>query len=149
MESLPHSSRGICCSYLKSTAKWFFDEKYKYEIKNLKVFKDLKKIDFKSKKAQQIRDNHLSKKHISFLHQGYRYRGKFNYRDAPFISFANQLYTNAAEFIDHLTIVLEDFIKMSIAYCQKRVGDDEFKLFLNDINDNSNFEPQTKNIIII
>lgn len=140
------TARGMCCSYLKNTAKWYA-EIHCERIKGLKEFKKLNRKDFKTKLSQNIRDDILRKKSISFLHQAFRYRGKSNYRDAPFISFGSSLYVNSSDFISDLHLTAENFIEMAMCYITKRIDQQTYKQFIKDLIENSNFSTLTKNFL--
>ena len=141
------NARGRCCAYLKGTAAWYSETRYSAKIKTLPEFKKLNRDDFKTKNARAIRDSFLSKKKISFLHLAYRYRGKSNYRDAPYISYSNSLSVNPLDFISDLSFVLEEFINFSFIYTMKRIGKEDFNNFINDVINNSNAFEKTKDFL--
>jgi hypothetical protein len=73
---------GAAAEYLSGSAGWHA-WRVKEDLKRSSDFKVLQVDDFRTKAAQQLRDQRLSKKSVGFVHQASRYRGKANYRE-PF-----------------------------------------------------------------
>lgn len=122
------------CAYLSGSRDWWA-KRVEQRIKDKNSeFKKLEVSDFRTKKAREIRDKALSRWGISFLHLAYRFRGKANYRDALFLAYgiATEFYLD--EFVSDLTIVLEAFLIMSGAFCSRRLGDDFWQKFIEDVH---------------
>ena len=132
-------ARACNVSHLSGTVKWL-REAAENEVKKSTKFKELCVSDFKTKKAQEMRDEYLKKKKtIGFLHQAYRYRGKTNYRDAIFLSYGNFDDARVLGHLNDLTIVLEDFIFLSGAYCSRRFGKKVWNEYVSDLDKNCKF----------
>lgn len=125
-------ARAACHSYLSGSVDWW-REKAEENIKNSKEFRELKVPDFRRKRARELRDKHLDKKTIAFLHQAIRYRGKVQYRDSIFLAYGNSINTRLSEYINDLSIVLEAFVCLSGIFCSKRLDSTVWDNFLNDL----------------
>ncbi|WFP48914.1 hypothetical protein PL263_12440 [Methylomonas sp. EFPC3] len=124
-------ARGACISYLSGTRdyrEWQICEDLK-----LKELSKLGLNDFRSKRAQQLRDGRLQGRCLGFLHQAFRYRGKANYRDALFLTYEAQVDTVIKGFISDMETVLKAFIVMAGAFCSKRVDLTYWQAFLDDL----------------
>lgn len=101
-------------AYLKGTAD-YYTRQTEEQIK-----KDQGYENFRTKKAQQARDQSLTKKKVNFLHQAFRYRGKANYRDCIYF-IANAEDRRLEDFIADLEYVAHKFFAMSAFYVSKKV----------------------------
>lgn len=128
-------AQGACLSYLKGSVEWrvwlFEQELKRKELKKLEL------TNFRTKQAQQLRDERLDGRSFGFVHQAFRYRGKANYREALFISYGNQVAPMLADFYADLAVVLEGFLAMSGAFCARRVGAKLWNEFFDDLTSNS------------
>ena len=97
---------GAAAEYLSGSAKWYAWPVTE-DLRRTKEFNTLGVTDFRTKKAQQLRDNRLAKKCIGFLHQASRYRGKANYREALFLAYGSTTETKLIDFGDDLVVVLQ------------------------------------------
>ncbi len=125
-------ARAGCHSYLSGSVDWW-REKTEENIKNSKEFRKLEVPNFRTKQAKELRDKHLCKKSVAFLHQAIRYRGKAQYRDSIFLAYGNSVGKRLSEYIDDLSIVLEAFVYLSGIFCSKRLGSAVWDNFLNDL----------------
>jgi hypothetical protein len=126
---------GACMSYLKGSATW----KAEYIEDDLKR-RELKKLgldNFRTKRAQEIRDERLKGKSLGFVHQAFRYRGKANYREALFISYGNHIEPRLTNFYTDLYSVLEAFLCMAGTFCARRIGKDLWNAYHNDVSANA------------
>ena len=125
----------ICLSHLRGTADWRREHE-EFVVKRSKEFKQLGCSNFRKREAQKIRDRHLEKKTLGFLHQCFRYRGKANYRDAMYLSYGCQ-NKRIHTLDDDLYSTLCSFIRMASHYCARRVEKETWSQFVNDIESNS------------
>lgn len=131
----PVQAFGACMSYLKGSAFWRA-EYIEKELKN----RELKKIgleNFRTKKAQEIRDARLSGKTFGFVHQAFRYRGKANYREALFISYGSHVEPMLTNFYTDLFCVLEAFLCLAGTFCARRIGKDLWNSYYDDVSANA------------
>lgn len=129
-------AKGACLSYLSGTAdykKWEVEER----VKASRDFKDLGVDNFRTKAAQSLRDNALSKGQVNYLFQAFRYRGKANYRDSIFLSYGNSYEDKMDLFVSDLKDVTSAFIRVASIYCQKRVVKGDWELFISDLEENT------------
>lgn len=129
-------SWGALCEYLKGTAQ----RKYEAElltIKNQRDFKALGVSDFRTRNARELRDKYLKKKGSTFLTQAFRYRGKANYRDAIYLSYGHRLDDELTVFLDDLLTVSGAFLRMSVHFCQRRIGRESWASFIADLEKHS------------
>ena len=126
----PNEAIGACITYLQGSANW------RREHIEQDVKRENKLINFRTKKAQQIRDARLADKCFGFVHQAYRYRGKANYREALFISYGNHIELSLIDFYSDLSGVLEGFLCMAGAFCARRIGKELWNIFQDDIESN-------------
>ena len=137
LDSVPLSTQqafGACMSYLKGSANW----KAEYMEGELKR-RDLKKLgldNFRTKKAQEIRDARLMGKSFGFVHQAFRYRGKANYREALFISYGSHVEPMLENFHTDLFSVLQAFLCMAGSFCARRIGTDLWNAYFDDLSVN-------------
>jgi hypothetical protein len=124
---------GCCTEYLSGTARW---ERWNVEerVRETRAFKDLKVSNFRTKAAQQVRDEALAKNGIAFLHQASRYRGKANYRDAIFLAYGVSVPSLVDDLVDDLLIVLNAFAAMAAAFCSMKVGRGPWSEFVDDLD---------------
>lgn len=123
---------GAACSYLNGTASYKKDKREE-RIRKSKEFKDLGVDNFRTKAARELRDNDLQKGYVNFLIQAFRYRGKANYRDSIYLSYGEDRSDSIREFTGNLFIVGKTFLKMACAYIAKRVEQDTWAYFIDDL----------------
>lgn len=133
------------CSYLSGTCGWW-QWKIEEEIKRDKDFKALGVTNFRTKAAQEFRDNRLKKQCISFLHQAFRFRGKANYREALYLAHGKYVETSIATFVGDMAEVLEAFTAMAGAYCSQRLGKQLWDSFLEDIDKHRSFSLNPRDV---
>ena len=131
-------ARGAACAYLSGCAGWY---KWKTEedIRASKEFRDLNVTDFRTKAARELRDQRLSRKAVSFLHEAIRYRGKANYREALFLGYGRSTETLLSNYIDDLAVVLTAFVAMAGAFTSKRLGSQLWSEFIDDLEKQRSF----------
>lgn len=140
-------AHGAIVSYLKGThgyKKWEAEER----VKNSKEFKALNVENFRKKVAQEIRDKTLDKGQVNFLIQAFRYRGKANYRDSIFLSYGNNNKNTIEQFVNDLNIVSAGFIRAASHYCSVRVEKGTWKLFVDDIKNNTRLSLDIETIAV-
>ncbi|KZK78977.1 hypothetical protein PsAD46_04455 [Pseudovibrio sp. Ad46] len=133
-----NEAEGALLEYISGTSNWYRRKK-EDEIKRSKEFKCLGKPDFRSKAARELRDSHLRKRPIGFLHQAFRFRGKANYREALFLSYGASTNTLLQDFASDLEAVLAAFIAMGGAFCSISLGKVEWNNFIEDIQKHAAF----------
>jgi len=113
---------GAACGYLSGTSDF---ERLKAEkrLKASKDFKDLNVSDFRTKRAQQLRDAKLGTSSVNFLVQSFRFRGKANYRDSIYLSYGEDRTESVKQFLKDLSIVATAFLRMANFYVSRRVND--------------------------
>ncbi len=121
-------AQGKILSYIKGTADWKSKEikdnlRRKYRIDN-----------FKSKANQELRNERLHSE-INYLNCAFRYRGKANYRDSMFLAYGRKHSWLNAQFVDDLRIVATFCFICALAYVHRRLGEENVRLFLKDIED--------------
>jgi hypothetical protein len=126
------------CGYLSGNVEWW-SWRAKEDLKKSKEFKNLGVSDFRTKKAQSLRDDRLRKQSISFLHQAIRYRGKANYREALYFAHGRSVEGTIAGFVSDMADVLEAFLAMAGAFTHRRLGEELMKGFILDIAKNRSF----------
>lgn len=90
--------------------------------------------NFYSKKAKEKRDEKFKTKHISFLHEAYRYRGKANYEDELYLAMHNKgIYVPVNKYIQSLCDVASKFIRIAAFFCMHKIGKEEWKKTITDI----------------
>lgn len=122
-------------SYLKGTAdyeKWKIEEK----VKNSKEFRNLGLSNFRTKEAQNLRNNRLSNGMVNFLIQAFRFRGKANYRDSIYLSYGDDKQTDINQFTKNLEKVAQKFIRMASFYIAGRVEQNTWDEFIKDLDAN-------------
>jgi hypothetical protein len=127
---------GATVSYLNGTAeyeRWRAEE----EIKTSPAFLALGVTDFRRKVARELRDEVLAQLEVNFLVEANRYRGKANYRDSLFLSYGNDYESQIETFLVDLCNVAESFLKMTSAYCSRRVESGVWEEFLADLEGSS------------
>jgi hypothetical protein len=130
--STAHDALGACCTYLSGTADWY-RWKNSEDLRTSKEFKELGVSNFRTKKAQDLRNARFSKRAVSFLHQANRYRGKANYREALFLGYGSNVETLLRTYVDDLATVLAGFISMAGAMASKRLGEQLWTEFVADV----------------
>jgi len=123
---------GACCAYLSGTAGWYRD-KISDDLRSSKEFKALEVPDFRTKRAQELRNARFTKRALGFLHQAVRYRGKANYREALFLGYGSGVETLLRTYLDDLAVVLAGFLTMAGAMVSKRLGNQPWTEFVADV----------------
>ena len=132
-------AKGSVYSYLSGTASW--KQEYLLEsIKNEPDFKALGVSSFRTKQAREYRDIRLSKFHINFLLQAFRFRGKANYRDSLYLSYGPDNSDRITQFLEDLHTVSLSFLRMVEAYVSRRVISKDMQFFLADLRVNAKFD---------
>jgi hypothetical protein len=129
-------AKGACLTYLKGTADWKSEE-----IQNEMKHKDLKKEgfpDYRTKRAQALRDARLKGRAVGFVHQAFRYRGKANYREALFITYGAHVETTLSRFYQDMAVVLRAFLCLAGVFCSRRLDSALWRSFLDDLQLNVN-----------
>ena len=124
---------GACISYLNGSAKW----RGEYIEEDLKR-RELQKLgleNFRTKKAQKIRDERLRGKAFGFIHQAFRYRGKANYREALFISYGSHVEGMLGKYFGDLFSVSQGFLSMAGSFCARRIGEELWDRYHDDLSD--------------
>ena len=128
--SLRPQSQGMLLAYLNGTTTW--------EVEDIKpqLKRDLKVNNFRTKGAQQARNERLKKKlpEINFLHCAFRYRGKANYRDSIFLAYGREDSRISIAFIESLETSARFAFLCGLAYAERRIGKDTTKDFLVDLS---------------
>ena len=122
---------GACASYLSGTRTY-----REWQITEEMKGRELKKQnlgDFRTKKAQVLRDDRLATKSLGFMHQAFRYRGKANYRDALFLTYEPQIGTTLDGFIADAESVLKAFVTAAGAFCAQRLRKTDWLAFNDDL----------------
>lgn len=128
-------AHGACMSYLKGSATW----RAEYIEEDLKR-RELKKLgleNFRTRKAQEIRDERLQGKAFGFVHQAFRYRGKANYREALFISYGDHVEGMLGKYYGDLSSVMQGFLSLAGAFCARRIGKELWNLYHSDLSANA------------
>lgn len=129
---------GAAISYLKGTAE-YEKERLEKKVKNGTEFKHKGYKDFRTKAARALRDIELSRAQVNFLVQASRYRGKANYRDAIYLSYGADNSDSLTVFIQDLAHVARAFTLMAAHYLSRRVSQDNWQDFINDVRANARF----------
>jgi len=130
--STTNDALGACCAYLSGTAEWY-RWKTAEDLRGSKEFKALGVSNFRTKDARELRNDHLSRKAVGFLHQAVRYRGKANYREALFLGYGNSIERQLTPYIDDLATVLAGFVTMAGAMASRRLGRQLWDDFVVDV----------------
>ena len=131
-------AKGACKEYLSGSVTWARDETEKM-VKNSTEFKDLGVSTFHKREAREMRDMHLNKKSVCFLHQAIRYRGKANYREALFLGYDSRTEKILTDHINDLCVVLDAFMRLAGIFCSRRMGKTIWKVFVDDLEQNRSF----------
>jgi len=134
---------GAVYSYLSGTAK-YERERTEEQVKKTKEFKELGVENFRTIKAQKLRDTRLTKGFVNFLVQSIRYRGKANYRDSIYLSYGENRTDSIKPFIKNLNTVSSTFLKMACFYISKRVEKDTWHTFEEDLKRNLRLDVDLK-----
>lgn len=127
---------GAVFSYLKGT--WDYEKsKIEERVRKSREFRELGVENFRTRNAQNLRNEHLSRHHVNYLVQAFRYRGKANYRDSIFLSYGYDNTDKVAQFIDDLEAVSKVFQRMAAFYLSKRVERGSWSEFVSDLEENS------------
>lgn len=123
---------GCHAEYLAGTAKW---EQWNVQerVRDTREFKALGIDSFRTAAARTLRDAAYAKRGIAFLHEASRYRGKANYRDAIYLAYGRSVARMLEGFIDDLAATLGGFAAMAAGYVSRRIGQDAWTAFLEDL----------------
>ncbi|MGH6877527.1 MAG: hypothetical protein ACREHV_09150 [Rhizomicrobium sp.] len=123
---------GCHAEYLAGTVKW---EQWNIQerVRETKEFKALGVDSFRTSAARELRDAAFARRGIAFLHEASRYRGKANYRDAIYLAYGRSVPRLLVGFIDDLAVVLAGFSAMAAGYVSRRIGNDVWNSFLEDL----------------
>ena len=138
-------AEGALLEYTSGSVSWY-RWKNEEKVKRSKEFKALGVNNFRTKCAQQLRDDRLSKRSLGFLHQAFRYRGKANYREALFLSYGASTNTILGQYADDLYQVLCAFVAMGGAYCSVSLGKDNWNAFVKDVRNHAAFSMPGTNV---
>lgn len=137
----PHSAndaRGALGEYVSGCLSWY-RWRAEEQIKRSKEFKELAVENFRTKRAQELRDSRFDKGRFGFVHQAFRYRGKANYREALFLAYGPTTNTHLKSFADDLHFVALSFLRMAGAYCAVSLGKEHWNSFVQDVNKYQSF----------
>lgn len=126
---------GAACSYLSGTSE-YLREKEEGKIRHSGDFKALGVNNFRTKKAQEVRDKKLCGGQVNFLLQALRYRGKANYRDSIYLSYGSNLTQDISQLLKDLFVVGRAFFMMASTYVSRRVDSKVWKCFVGDLETN-------------
>lgn len=124
---------GAAAGYLSGSAKWHAWQSME-NLKRSREYKDLEVSNFRTKVAQELRDERLRRKSIGFLHQAARYRGKANYREALFLAYGSGTETILSGFVDDMVEVLRAFLAMAGAFAKRKIGKNLWSEFVTDVD---------------
>lgn len=126
---------GCLAKYLSGTARW---EQWNCEeqLKSTPEFKKLNVNDFRTKAARSLRDSAYRRRSAAFLQQASRYRGKANYRDAIYLAYGRTVADRIEVLVSDLSTLLEGFAAMAAGYCSHRMGKDNWRTFIENIDAN-------------
>jgi len=133
------------CGYLSGTREWYAWRTIE-DLRKSSEFKALNVSDFRTKPARLLRDQRLSGKAVSFIHQAIRFRGKANYREALYLAHGSSVETQITNFVSDLTSVLEAFLSMAGAFSFQRLGNSLRDDFLQDVNRYRSFSLKTSEV---
>lgn len=132
------SAFGGVMSYLSGTAvyaRWETEEM----VKTSSAFKALGVTNFKTKAAQNLRDRALAHEKVCFMTQAFRYRGKANYRDSPYLSYGANRTATVTTMISDMALVAEKFTLMACHFVAKRTEKRTWPSFVGDVTANARF----------
>jgi hypothetical protein len=138
-------AQNYLCGYLSGTREWYAWRTTE-ELRKSAEFKALGVLDFRTKSARVLRDQRLSGKAVSFIHQAIRFRGKANYREALYLAHGSSVETQITNFVPDLTSVLEAFLSMAGAFSFQRLGKALRDDFLRDVNRYRSFSLETSEV---
>ena len=122
-------------SYLKGTCSNAED---KVKARLLKgELKAMGLTDFRKKAARELRDARLSKGHVCFMDQAFRYRGKAHYRDALYFNYADTNTATTTQFLADMGATLAAFLKMASHLCSRCVERGTWDSFIGDLEVNT------------
>jgi hypothetical protein len=126
---------GAVYSYLSGTAEY---EKWRMEehIRDSRDFKNLGVKDFRTRKAQDLRDSKLERGKVNFLTQSFRYRGKANYRDSIYLSYGEDRTESIKVLVENLSYIATTFLKCACNYASERVEKGGWDSFIEDLEQN-------------
>ncbi len=126
----------VYINYLKGCTKFY------RELREKQIKKDNRLESFHTNQSQGIRDKILKNHTCSFLHMAYRYRGRVNYRGAIFLGYGAGTYDFKLYF-DDLYNTLKIFLLLTSVYCSKRIEENSWKLFIDNLKIKSNLSINT------
>lgn len=138
-------ARGAAAGYLSGSASWYAWRAEEH-VRNSAEFKKLAVDNFRTKEARGLRDRHLSKHGIGFVHQASRYRGKANYREALFLAYGKSTGTILGGFLSDQTTVLRAFLGMAGAFASKKLGRNLWDEFVADVDANRAFSTKANSV---
>ncbi|WP_019594113.1 hypothetical protein [Thioalkalivibrio sp. ALM2T] len=138
-------ARGAVAEYLSGSAGWYAWRAME-ELKKSRQFRDLGVENFRTRAAQELRDERLKKKSLCFIHLAYRYRGKANYREALFLAYGRDTETTLADFAADMSAVLRAFLTMAGAFSKRRLGASLWSDFVKDVDTNKAFTLRAQDV---
>ncbi len=141
----PTGALGAAAGYLSGSANWYAEKKIK-EIRGSNEFRILNVNNFRTKKAQELRDSKLSDRSIGFIHLASRYRGKANYREALFLAYGKTTEATLGSFIEDQAEVLRGFLAMAGAFVSRKLGPALWADFVADVDANRAFSTSAASV---
>lgn len=127
---------GGVVSYLHGTTK-FERERIEEYVRTTPEFVSFEVDDFRTRRARELRDHHLSTRRINFIDEASRYVGKASYRDSIFLSYGDSHQGEIDQFLIDLGDVASAFLRMACAYCARRTQEGTWNDFVDDVEMNS------------
>ena|GEM_PF-1977103 len=118
-------ARGMLLSYLKGTAD-FYAGQTKEQLKKQHKFDS-----FRTNEAKAARDKAIEKT-INFGYCAFRYRGKANYRDFIYLSYAPEEEVLNG-FMNALSSSSQFAFVLALAFVERRLGSKTVRQFLDDV----------------
>ncbi|HDU5300957.1 TPA: hypothetical protein RFU89_005211 [Klebsiella pneumoniae subsp. pneumoniae] len=94
-------------------------------------------LNFRTNKAKEYRDTHLSNLTISFLSCLTRFKGKVLERDSIFLSYGNVQDEKVTKMLNDLLLVAKCFSDIAEQFCAKNIDSSTWRLFKADLDENS------------
>lgn len=132
-------AQGAAAEYLSGTAKRYAWQAEERIIPKSNEYKALGVSNYRTKKAQEVRDKALSTRTVGFVHQASRYRGKANYREALFLAYGKNTETMLQEFVADQAYVLKAFLAIAGAFACRKLGKKLWDEFVADVDANKAF----------
>ncbi|QXB56928.1 hypothetical protein [Pantoea agglomerans] len=127
---------GGLVSYLSGTIKYYVDCE-KNKLLESELFMSLNILNFRTNKAKEYRDAHLSNLTISFLSCLTRFKGKVLERDSIFLSYGNVQDEKVTKMLNDLLLVAKCFSDIAEQFCAKNIDSSTWRLFRADLDENS------------